>query len=32
MMRGVRFVFRLLFEKFRNWRKKGAAPASAPVP
>lgn len=32
MMRGIRFVFRLLFEKFRTWRKKGASPASAPAP
>jgi uncharacterized membrane protein len=31
MMRGVRFVFRLLFEKFRNWRKKSAAPAPSPA-
>ena len=27
MMRGVRFVFRLLFEKVRNWRKKAPVPA-----
>ncbi len=27
MMRGIRFVFRLLFEKIKNWRKK--APAAA---
>ena len=26
MMRGVRFVFRLLFEKVRNWRKRAPAP------
>jgi uncharacterized membrane protein len=27
MMRGVRFVFRFLFEKIRNWRKRAPAPA-----
>jgi len=27
IMRGVLFVFRLLFEKAKNWRKKAAAPA-----
>lgn len=31
MMRGIRFVFRLLFEKVRNWRKKSAAPAPSPA-
>ena len=30
MLRGVRFIFRFLFEKIRNWRKK--APAAAPAP
>lgn len=29
MMRGIRFVFRLLFAKVRNWRKKAAAPTPA---
>ena len=29
MMRGIRFVFRFLFEKVKNWRKK--APAAAPA-
>ena len=29
LMRGVRFVFRLLFEKIRNWRKRAPAPAPA---
>lgn len=28
MMRGVRFVFRVLFEKVKNWRKKAAVPAA----
>lgn len=27
MMRGIRFVFRLLFEKIKNWRKRRPAPA-----
>jgi len=27
MLRGVRFVFRILFEKVRNWRKKAPVPA-----
>jgi uncharacterized membrane protein len=27
MMRGVRFVFRFLFEKVRNWRRRKAVPA-----
>lgn len=26
MMRGVRFVFRLLFDKVKNWRKRAPAP------
>ena len=26
MLRGVRFVFRFLFEKIRNWRKRAPAP------
>jgi uncharacterized membrane protein len=30
MMRGVRFVFRFLFAKVRNWRKKAPAPSPAP--
>jgi uncharacterized membrane protein len=29
MMRGVKFVFRVLFEKVKNWRKK--VPAAAPA-
>jgi len=29
LMRGVRFVFRFLFEKIRNWRKRAPAPAPA---
>ena len=29
MMRGVRFVFRVLFEKVKNWRKKVPAAAAA---
>jgi uncharacterized membrane protein len=29
MMRGIRFVFRLLFEKVRNWRKKATVPAQS---
>jgi hypothetical protein len=29
MMRGIRFVFRVLFEKVRNWRKR--KPALAPA-
>jgi hypothetical protein len=29
MMRGIRFVFRFLFEKVRNWRKKAPEPAPA---
>ena len=29
MMRGVRFVFRFLFEKVRNWRKRAPAPIPA---
>jgi uncharacterized membrane protein len=28
MMRGVRFVFRLLFNKIKNWRKKAPVPAA----
>jgi len=27
MLRGVRFIFRFLFEKIRNWRKKAPVPA-----
>jgi uncharacterized membrane protein len=27
MLRGVRFIFRFLFEKVRNWRKKAPVPA-----
>jgi len=27
MMRGIRFVFRLLFEKIKNWRKRAPVPA-----
>jgi uncharacterized membrane protein len=27
MMRGIRFVFRLLFEKIKNWRNRRPAPA-----
>jgi len=27
MLRGIRFVFRLLFEKIKNWRKRRTAPA-----
>jgi hypothetical protein len=27
MMRGIRFVFRILFEKVWNWRKKAPVPA-----
>lgn len=27
MMRGVRFVFRLLFDKVKNWRKRAPVPA-----
>ncbi len=27
MMRGIRFVFRFLFQKVKNWRKKGPAQA-----
>jgi hypothetical protein len=26
MLRGIRFVFRLLFEKIKNWRKRKTAP------
>jgi hypothetical protein len=26
MMRGIRFVFRFLFEKMRNWRKRAPVP------
>jgi len=29
MMRGVRFVFRLLFNKIKNWRKRKTAPVPA---
>ena len=29
MMRGVRFVFRLLFNKIKNWRKRRTAPVPA---
>jgi hypothetical protein len=29
MMRGIRFVFRFLFDKVKNWRKK--VPAAAPA-
>ena len=28
MMRGIRFVFRLLFNKIKNWRKKAPVPAA----
>jgi len=27
MLRGIRFVFRFLFEKIRNWRRRAAVPA-----
>jgi len=31
LMRGVRFVFRLLFDKIRNWRKRApVAPVAKP--
>jgi uncharacterized membrane protein len=29
MMRGIRFVFRLLFDKVKNWRKRTPSPAAA---
>ena len=29
MMRGIRFVFRFLFDKIKNWRKKAPAAATA---
>jgi len=29
MMRGIRFVFRLLFEKIKNWRNRRTAPVPA---
>jgi uncharacterized membrane protein len=32
MMRGVRFVFRFLFEKVKNWRRKAPAAAVQPRP
>jgi len=30
MIRGLRFVFRFLFEKIKNWRKRAPLPAPAP--
>lgn len=30
MLRGLRFLFRLLFEKIRSWRQRKAVPASGP--
>ena len=30
MMRGIRFVFRLLFEKIKNWRNRAPVAAAKP--